>query len=97
MLYLTFAIVATVWAAVVNGAYAADGTDASPPCSAAASIGVAHMSRKGVMTLRIRSLPPGPIGEGELRYAPGDPHYREIRQHLGRILPGQSKPVRPWC
>jgi hypothetical protein len=56
------------------------------------SIGVAVMDRDGVITLRIRSLPPGPIAEGEFRYAPNDPRYEEIVKHLGGISPGQTNP-----
>jgi hypothetical protein len=66
-------------------------------CEDVASIGVATMTSDGVITLRIRSLPPGPIAEGELRYKPGDPQYEEIKKHLGGIAPGETKNVRPWC
>jgi len=67
------------------------------PCESVASIGVATMADDGVITLRIRSLPPGPIAEGEFRYAPGDARYADIVRHLGGIMPGETKPVRPWC
>ena len=60
-------------------------------------MGVAHMAEDGVIALHIRSLGPGPIAEGELRYAPDDPRYDEIKAHLGGIAPGESRPVRPWC
>lgn len=66
-------------------------------CDSAASIGVATMAPDGEITLRIRSLPPGPIAEGTLRYKPDDPKYAEIKTHLGGIAPGETKPVRPWC
>jgi hypothetical protein len=66
-------------------------------CETIASIGVARMSEDGVITLRIRSLPPGPVAEGEFRYSPGDPRYEEIKKHLGGIAPGETKPVPPWC
>jgi hypothetical protein len=68
-----------------------------PPCQAYQSIGAAHMDADGVITLFIHALPPGPIGEGELRYAPDDPRYQEIVTHLGGIKPGETKNVRPWC
>ena len=32
-----------------------------------------------------------------MSYKPGDPRYEEIKQHLGGIEPGETKPVRPWC
>jgi hypothetical protein len=66
-------------------------------CEAVDSIGVAQMTADGVITLQLRSLPPGPIAEGELRYAPDDPQYEEIKQHLGGIAPGETKLVPPWC
>jgi hypothetical protein len=68
-----------------------------PPCVAYQSIGAAHMDACGVITLHIHTLPPGPIGEGELRYAPDDPRYQEIVTHLGSIKPGETKNVRPRC
>ena len=55
------------------------------------------MSNDGIITLHLRSLWPDPIAEGELRYAPDDPQYEEIKQHLGGIAPGDIKPVKPWC
>jgi len=67
------------------------------PCEAVDSIGVAQMTADGVITLQLRSLPPDPIAEGKLRYAPDDPQYGEIKQHLGGIAPGETKLVRPWC
>ena len=67
------------------------------PCAKVESIGVAHMDADGTITLRLRSLPPGPIGEATLTYKPGDPKYEEIKRHLGGIAPGEYKPVRPWC
>ncbi len=55
------------------------------------------MSNDGTITLHLRSLWPDPIAEGEIRYAPDDPQYGEIKQHLGGIAPGDIKPVKPWC
>ena len=67
------------------------------PCEQVASIGVATMTDDGAITLRLRSLPPGPIGEGTMRYRPGDREYEDIKNHIGGIAPGETKPVRPWC
>jgi hypothetical protein len=78
-------------------ALAADEKYKPVSCAAVDSVGVAHMAADGVITLRIRSLPPGPIAEGEFRYAPDDPHYKEIKQHVGGIAPGGVKLVPPWC
>jgi hypothetical protein len=66
-------------------------------CEQVASIGVAAMTDDGVIALRLRSLPPGPIGEGTMRYKPGDQEYEDIKKHIGGIKPGETKPVRPWC
>ena len=66
-----------------------------PPCEQVASIGVATMASDGTITLRVRSLPPGPIGEGILDYPPSHPRYRAIVEHLGGLAPGESKPVVP--
>jgi hypothetical protein len=77
-------------------ALAADKKD-DPPCESVASIGIAHMDADGVILMRIRSLPPGPIAESELRYEPSDPHYQEVVLHLGGIRPGETKSVPPWC
>ena len=70
---------------------------ATVPCEQVASIGVATMTEDGTITLRLRSLPPGPIAEGTMSYKPGDPQYEEIKKHIGGIKPGETKPVRPWC
>ena len=69
----------------------------TPPCDKAENIGVATMTADGVITLRLRSLPPGPIAEAIMRYAPDDPKYDDVIAHLGGIVPGETKPVRPWC
>jgi len=50
------------------------------------------MTDDGVLTLRLRSLPPGPIGEGTMRYKPGDPEYEDIKKHIGGIAPGAIPP-----
>jgi hypothetical protein len=66
-------------------------------CKDVKSIGSATMVQDGTLTLRLRSLPPGPIAEGVFTYAPDDPAYRSTIDHLGGIGPGQTKPVPPWC
>jgi hypothetical protein len=67
------------------------------PCSAIDSIGTAEMANDGTITLHLQSLWPDPSAEGELVYAPDDPQYDEIKQHIGDIHPGDNKPVKPWC
>jgi hypothetical protein len=70
-----------------------------PPitCEAIESIGTAQMSADGVITLQLHSLGSNPDAEGVLTYAPDDPQYEEIKQHLGGIAPGETKSVKPWC
>ena len=92
----TAAIVA-VTALSLPGAAAAQSAPHVIPCSAIASIGTAEMANDGTITLHLRSLWPDPIAEGELVYAPDDPQYDEIKQHLGGIAPGDKKPVPPLC
>ncbi len=60
-------------------------------------IGTATMSADGTITLRLTAtLPDGSVGEGVLEYAPGDPDYQMILDHIGGIEPGEEKPVRPF-
>jgi len=84
-------------AAFAGAAAAQDKPNDSIPCAAIDSIGTAEMANDGTITLHLRSLWPDPVAEGEIRYAPDDPQYEEIKQHLGGIAPGDSKPVKPWC
>ena len=86
---------ALLLALVTAAAGAEPGT--TVPCEKVESIGVATMTEDGTITLRLRSLPPGPIAEGTMSYRPGDPQYEEVKRHLGGIKPGEAKPVRPWC
>jgi len=67
------------------------------PCEEVESIGTAEMSADGTITLRLQSLSPNPIAEGVLTYAPDDPQYEDVKNHLGGIAPGEFKPVKPWC
>ena len=90
--FLALALLLSV-AALAAPAVAADDVH----CEQVESIGVAHMTEDGTITLRLRSLPPGPIAEGTLVYRPGDAQYEAIKKHLGGIAPGEYKPVPPWC
>jgi hypothetical protein len=70
-----------------------------PPvtCATIESIGTAQMAADGTITLHLRSLWPDPSADTDLSYAPDDPQYAEIKDHLGGIKPGESKPIPPWC
>jgi hypothetical protein len=96
---LAIAVVFTACLTVTAGAqFKKDVTRDPPiPCEDIDSVGTAKMTADGTITLRLRSLWPDPIAEGELVYAPDDPQYGEIKRHLGGIAAGQSKPVPPWC
>jgi hypothetical protein len=81
---------------------------ASPPAAPSASsstapatdnrsIGQATMEPDGTIVLMLRAeAPGGGVGEGLLRYPPGDKDYEMVKQHVGGLEPGQSKPVPPW-
>jgi hypothetical protein len=78
-------------------ATAAPAAEDALACTSVASIGVATMTADGTITLRIRSLPPGPIAHGTFVYAPGDAQYESIKRHIGGIMPGEEKAIPPWC
>lgn len=85
-------------AGVLMAAAPASETQTPPRCEDIASIGTATMAVDGTITLRLRSLPPGPIGEGVFHYAPNDANYQDVLSHIqGGIKAGETKPVRPWC
>ena len=92
VLALTIALLPTTTAAA-----AAQVPPRQVPCEQVVSIGVATMAADGTITMRLRSLPPGPVAEGTLVYRPDDARYGEILKHLHGLAPGESKPVPPWC
>jgi hypothetical protein len=49
------------------------------------------MADDGTIRMRLRSLPPGPIVEGEFTYNPGDRDYQKTIGHLGGLAPGAIK------
>lgn len=60
-------------------------------------IGMATMEDDGTLVLDLRAEEDGGlVGHGRVTYAPDDPHYQEVLDHLGGLEPGQEKPVRPW-
>jgi hypothetical protein len=97
MSYRSAAIGALIAAGLAGAAAAQNRPSDEIPCAAIDSIGTAEMANDGTITLHLRSLWPDPIAEGDLTYAPNDPQYQEIKQHLGGIAPGDVKPVKPWC
>lgn len=91
------ALLALALLAPLSGLAVAAGAADKVRCKSVESIGVAWMMQDGAVTLRLHTLAPGPVGESPLRYRPGDPHYDEIKHHLGGIAPGEIKSVPPWC
>ena len=63
---------------------------------APASIGTATMDADGTIRLQLVAQGGGAIGDALVIYRPGDPHYDEIKKHLGGLKPGETKPVPPW-
>lgn len=61
------------------------------------TIGVATMESDGTIVMQLRAEGDGGIvGDAMFTYAPDDPHYQEVLDHLGGMKPGEEKPVRPW-
>jgi hypothetical protein len=61
-----------------------------------ASIGSASMLPDGTIQLMLRAEGNGAIGDALLIYEPSHPQYQSIRDHLGGLQPGESKPVPPF-
>lgn len=61
------------------------------------SIGTAEISSDGTITLYLIARgKAGEIGHAVKVYAKDDPFYAEVKNHIGPILPGEKKAVRPW-
>lgn len=54
------------------------------------------MKPDGTIVLRLRAEGSHTIGDGTVEYAPNNPHYQEVLQHLGGLHPGETKSVPPW-
>ena len=90
---------ATVVACALTCAAAACASTPPRPAGDAppASIGVATMEADGTIVLQLRATAPGGlIGDGLVRYPPGDKDYDAVLKHLGGLRPGETKPVPPW-
>jgi hypothetical protein len=61
------------------------------------SIGEARMEPDGTLVLQLRAEGPGKaIGDGLFRYPTNHQDYPSILRHIGKIKPGETKPVPPW-
>lgn len=59
-------------------------------------VGVATITQDGVIVLQMSRTTDGIPADALIRYAPGDPDYDEVLEHLGGLAPGESKPVMPF-
>jgi hypothetical protein len=62
----------------------------------APTIGHATMSADGTITLHLVGDIKDNIVHSTRNVSPNDPMYKEVKQHIGGIKPGQTKPVPPW-
>ena len=61
------------------------------------TIGTATMLPDGTILLQLRAEVPGAVlGDAQLRYPPGNPHYRTVRDHLPALRPGGTVSVPPF-
>ncbi len=60
------------------------------------TIGAAEMKEDGTITMQLRALGAGMIGDSTIEYTPSQKEYDEVLLHLGPLKPGQSKWVTPW-
>lgn len=68
----------------------------SPTPAEQPSIGEATMEPDGTIVMRLRAEGPNALGDALVRYAPDNPKYRSILDHLGGLKPGEHKPVPPF-
>ena len=60
-------------------------------------IGTATMLDDGTILLHLRAEGPGGVfGDALLRYAPTDPRYGTVRDHLPTLRPGATLDVPPF-
>jgi hypothetical protein len=78
------------------GPPAADAAAADAPATPAPSIGEATMLEDGTLVLDLVATAGGTRGHGRVTYAPSDPQYAEVLEHLGGMQPGERKLVPPW-
>ena len=72
------------------------GPDAAEPPAAPAPIGEATMLEDGTLVLDLVATAGGTHGHGRVTYAPSDPQYAAVLEHLGGMQPGERRAVPPW-
>jgi hypothetical protein len=59
-------------------------------------IGDARMTSDGTIIVNLRRTTDGINVSGVVRYPVNDPHYQEVLDHLGGMIPGETKLVPAW-
>lgn len=60
------------------------------------AIGSATISEDGIIVLTLHRDADGNRAMAQLTYAPGDPGYDEVLNHIAPIKPGETKLVLPF-
>jgi hypothetical protein len=59
-------------------------------------IGEVTMTESGDLEFRLRAVVDGIVGHSMFTVAKGSEDYQEFLNHVQPIVPGETKPVRPW-
>jgi hypothetical protein len=59
------------------------------------SVGIATMQPDGSIAVRVK-ISPRSDQEAVLVLYPGDATYERMIEHVGGLMPGESKPIPPW-
>jgi hypothetical protein len=78
--------------ALILGLSGAAPAPTSPP---GPSVGIATMQPDGSIAVRVR-IARGSDQEAVLVLYPGDSNYQRMIEHIGGLMPGESKPIPPW-
>ena len=71
------------------------GATSAPKEPAGPSVGIATMQPDGSIAVRVR-IARGSDQEAVLVLYPGDANYQRMIEHIGGLMPGESKPIPPW-
>lgn len=67
-----------------------------PPKTEPFIIGDAKMMEDGTIVVNLRRTRDGMNISGIVKYPVDSPHYKEVLDHLGGMLPGETKLVPAW-
>jgi hypothetical protein len=89
---IRWAVVLTALGLAVAGALAEE-----PPTRTGDIIGTVFMRPDLSLSIRLRSVQcDGELAEGILDIKPGEPNYQVVIDHVGGLLPNETKPVPAW-